>query len=342
MIEHMFDTIDLDTDPVAVLGDAVDTVAAEVGDDRSGVAVSQRLVGLLEARERLDAVITRLAGRWDRQRCWEADAALSGASWLAHRTPLPRHKAQRLIGNGRLTVDHQAVDDALTVGDVTSEHVEVITKVAGNHRRELVRDHIEVLVDSAAGLGVDDYATVTRRWAALADDQATNREFTQQHERRGLYLSSTLDGTVLVDGRFDPDAGATVITALDRLAPPDPVDSPDGPRSLPQRRADVLVDLCHHNLTGTTTNNHNDPDNNSNDSNDSNSNDGDGDDGGVAAPAAAPTTRAAARSALGSRAQVTKALAGLVVPEPAERRLVSTGSVQDLPPSCDSFCQMRP
>ena len=85
----------------------------------------------------------------------------------------------------------------------------------------------------------------------MADDQVTSREFSEQHQRRGLYLSATLDGTVIVDGRLDPDAGASVITVLDRLSPPDPADSPEGPRSLPQRRADALVDLCHQSLTGT-------------------------------------------------------------------------------------------
>jgi hypothetical protein len=237
----MFDTIDLDTDPITALRGAVETLATEDGDGWSSAGLSERLVGLLETRERLDAVITRLAGRWD-------------PSWLAYRSPLPRHKARRLIGNGRLTVDHEVVDDALTARDITTEHVEAITNVAGNHRKDLVADSIEVLVDSAAGLGVDDYGKVTRRWAALADDQVTNREFTKQHERRGLYLAATLDGTVLVDGRLAPDAGASVITALDRLAPPDPADAPDGPRSLPQRRADALVDLCHQNLTGNDRN----------------------------------------------------------------------------------------
>ena len=159
----MFDTIDLDTDSMTAFHDAVEAVASEDRDGWTGAVVSERLVGLLEARERLDAAITRLAGRWDRERCWEADAALSGTVWLARRAPIPRHKARRLIANGRLTVDHEVVDEALAAGDVTVEHVEVVTRVAGNHRKDLVTDHIGVLVDSAAGLRVDDYATVTRR-----------------------------------------------------------------------------------------------------------------------------------------------------------------------------------
>jgi hypothetical protein len=44
--------------------------------------------------------------------------------------------------------------------------------------------------------------------------------------------------------RLDPTGGQTLLNRLDHLAPPDPVDTPDGPRSLAPRRADALIELA--------------------------------------------------------------------------------------------------
>ncbi len=53
-----------------------------------------------------------------------------------------------------------------------------------------------------------------------------------------------MDGRL--DGNFslDPISGATLLGAVDHLAPPDPVDAPDGPRSLAERRGDALAALA--------------------------------------------------------------------------------------------------
>jgi hypothetical protein len=55
---------------------------------------------------------------------------------------------------------------------------------------------------------------------------------------------------VLLDGTLPATEGATVIAALDSLASPDPADTPDGPRSLSQRRQNALVDFATRHLNG--------------------------------------------------------------------------------------------
>jgi hypothetical protein len=52
------------------------------------------------------------------------------------------------------------------------------------------------------------------------------------------------------DFYLDPVAGAQLIGALDHEAPPDPEDTPDGPRSLSQRRADALCDIIGRHING--------------------------------------------------------------------------------------------
>jgi Domain of unknown function (DUF222) len=55
----------------------------------------------------------------------------------------------------------------------------------------------------------------------------------------------TLAGMVAIDGLLDPEAGETLLTALEPLARPA---SADDDRSSPQRRADALAELGRRNL----------------------------------------------------------------------------------------------
>jgi hypothetical protein len=94
---------------------------------------------------------------------------------------------------------------------------------------------------------------VMRQWAVLADDALAREDFAEKWDRRHLHASVGLDGWVTGDFLLDPVAAASLIAALDHQAPPDPADAPDGVRTLPQRRADALVDIVNrHNNGGRT------------------------------------------------------------------------------------------
>jgi hypothetical protein len=107
-----------------------------------------------------------------------------------------------------------------------------------------------VLVEQAAKLSLDDFGTLMRTWASLADDQLAKDEFAQKWERRHFCASTGLDGWVTGDFYLDPIAGQVLLTALDHIQPPDPQNTPDGPRPLPQRRADAATDLANWYLNG--------------------------------------------------------------------------------------------
>ena len=73
-----------------------------------------------------------------------------------------------------------------------------------------------------------------------ADDQAERR-----HQRRGVWLSSTWEGMVALNGLLDPEAGQTLLAALEPLARPA---GATDERSGSQRRADALVELARRSL----------------------------------------------------------------------------------------------
>ena len=79
----------------------------------------------------------------------------------------------------------------------------------------------------------------------VADPDHTNDQAERRHQQRGLWLASTWEGMVAVNGLLDPEAGQTLVAALEPLARP--VDSPDT-RSGGQRRADALAELARRSL----------------------------------------------------------------------------------------------
>jgi hypothetical protein len=77
-------------------------------------------------------------------------------------------------------------------------------------------------------------------WPHVAAAQAERRQ-----RRRGWWLASTWEGMVALDGLVDPEAGQSLVAALEPLARPA---GATDERSGSQRRADALVELARRSL----------------------------------------------------------------------------------------------
>jgi hypothetical protein len=77
----------------------------------------------------------------------------------------------------------------------------------------------------------------------LADDELASIDAAKAFDRIELHVSRTLLGADLA-GFLDPQGSVTLTNALDLLEPPDPATSPDGVRTLSQRRGEGLVKLA--------------------------------------------------------------------------------------------------
>ena len=54
----------------------------------------------------------------------------------------------------------------------------------------------------------------------VLDPEAAADQADRQHQRRGRWLTATVDGLLAVDGRLEPEAGQTLLAALDPLSRP--------------------------------------------------------------------------------------------------------------------------
>jgi hypothetical protein len=211
----------------------------------SGPRLTSVLDGLEAARRRLDARYLAVLGEYDHRQVHAADGAISAATALEHRHGRDgRHLRRDVTTAGKLR-ELPLAAKTLGAGRITAEHVEELARVMTTKTRQAVIADEHRLVVMAQRLDVDRYRLALRHWKAHADPDGT--EDPNAHLRRELHLSQSLDGDWFLKGHLDPEAGATVKTAidgaLDELHRGDRGD--DGPSVPPAcRRADALVEVC--------------------------------------------------------------------------------------------------
>ena len=177
----------------------------------------------------------------------EGVQAGSTAAWLRHRLHMSPSTAAsfvrtaRALYRGPLTGTGQA----LTEGAISPAHASVLA-----HGTQDLPDHVAaeaepVLLEAARRLDPPRLRRAITHLRLVADPEGADAQAERRHQRRGLWLSSTWEGMVAVNGLLDPEAGQTLLAALEPLARPA---NADDTRTGGQRRADALAELARRNL----------------------------------------------------------------------------------------------
>jgi hypothetical protein len=234
---------------LAALTAAAEDLAAQ---DLSGLPDAVRAERVLELRRLLD----RLEGQWlqelagvDARGAAGADhdvQAGSTAGWLRTRLRMGASAAHtsvrtaRALFRGPLTQTAKALTD----GELSPAHASVLA--AGTHDlpSHTAVEAEPVLVEAARRLDPPRLRQVIGHLREVIDPDTTSQA-ERRHARRGLWLAPTLEGMVALDGLLEPEAGQTLLAALEPLARPH---SADDDRSGGQRRADALAELARRQL----------------------------------------------------------------------------------------------
>ena len=75
-----------------------------------------------------------------------------------------------------------------------------------------------VLLEAARRLDPPRLRRVVAHLQLVADPEGAASQAERRHVRRGLWLTPTLEGMVAVDGLLEPEAGQTLVAALEPLA----------------------------------------------------------------------------------------------------------------------------
>ena len=228
------------TGGVAGLAAALDALTVEDPADLPGGTLREQLVELLAIMNRLHAQLARRVALFDTQCGYATDGARSASAWLRMTGRLSPYAAGRLVSAGRLLARLPVLAEAADDGDVTSEHIDRIGRLAERVSPPVLASVERPLAELARTVDPRTLETACARVREHADPDGPRPDPHLDFQRRGI-TTSQFDGMLLVRGQLDPEGGAALQTALDALmGPPAPGDQ----RRAAQRRADALVELA--------------------------------------------------------------------------------------------------
>jgi Domain of unknown function (DUF222) len=165
----------------------------------------------------------------------------SCAAWLAWRVGLDMGAARERVRVARALEGLPRLAEALGRGELSYAKVRALTRVATPATEE------RLLAVGRAGTA-EHVERIVRGWRRV-DRQAEALEAKHRHDHRALHVYQDVDGTVVVRGRLEPEAGAALMQALQaardvqqaKAAKFDHMNVPAETRSFAQQQADALV-----------------------------------------------------------------------------------------------------
>ena len=205
----------------------------------------------------LRRLLDRLEGQWLRELAGvdgrgaagaEADTqALSTTSWLRNQLRMGAGAARQAVRTARALFRGplQATAQALAAGEVSPAHAAVLAHGSGDLPVATTAEAEPVLLEAARRLDPRRLRRVVNHLRYVADPDAAEQEQQRRFDRRGVWLAPTWEGMVALGGLLDPEAGQTLLAALEPLARPT---SADDERLGSQRNADALAELARRSL----------------------------------------------------------------------------------------------
>ncbi|MGI8939077.1 MAG: DUF222 domain-containing protein [Iamia sp.] len=180
----------------------------------------QRLLDLHKLKAEVEGALSATTGAFDAKKAWTADAARSGAGWLAGRVDMGRKKAASEVLLARDLRSMPVVEAAALAGDLGRDKVHLLAKARTPELEEVFADQECFLVGEVVGLTMADAAMFLRAWQARAREMVgwTDPDGPEPPDapRAAADLSSSFEGRWILDGEFDAEHGAiinSVITA---------------------------------------------------------------------------------------------------------------------------------
>jgi hypothetical protein len=148
--------------------------------------------------------------------------APSTASWLRGRLRLGAGTATESVRTARALFrgSLSATAQALTGGQIAPTHARVLAQGTHQLPDQVAAEAEPVLLEAAARLDPPQLRQAVGYLRQIVDPEGAARDHQRRHQRRGLWLSATLDNLVAVDGLLEAEAGQTVLAALEPLARP--------------------------------------------------------------------------------------------------------------------------
>ncbi|MDX6213848.1 MAG: hypothetical protein QOF82_2935, partial [Frankiales bacterium] len=130
--------------------------------------------------------------------------------------------------------------DVLAAGKIGVEHLQAVAGGAARVPAAVLAGHDHTLRNLAPHARPSEMRRAAAKIQACHDEESVAAVARHVHDSRYLSLARTFGGAYHLDGLLDPEAGASLVTALDALMAPR---GAEDTRTPAQRRADALTEL---------------------------------------------------------------------------------------------------
>jgi hypothetical protein len=226
------------------LRSAVESLRSEELADRPDALIQEDFLELHRVSELLELERLRRLEEIDRRRLFEREGHLSAASWLASTCNVGRGTARAQVRVAGALKDMPTTRRALESGEVSMSAARVLTAARDTDPVAFARSEAQ-LVQAARLHRVADLQRVTSFWREQVGRERGPDGDDGLRARRRLHASVTFEGMVRLDGDLDPESGETLLSALGAVMDAGAKgQGEDDPRSVAQRRADALHEIC--------------------------------------------------------------------------------------------------
>jgi len=171
-------------------------------------------VGVVRAM--LDAVECELVAAYDSSKEWKVTGDGSPAARIAHLSHSRKGTISKRCHLGRRLRTMPHTEAAFALGDITIDHVDVLSRA--NLPSLAVRFALdeERLVGYARDLGFDEFCAKVAIWRDVVAPEDAEERALSQHEARDMHWSKSFEGMGRIDGWMDNLGYHEVHTELDR------------------------------------------------------------------------------------------------------------------------------
>ena len=170
---------------------------------------SEALVDLARLKAQIESAELAMTARWDADKAWALDGALSGAVWLRANLGVTAGAARSQVRTARVLQTAPILARAYAVGELTTNRVQRLAALAAGDAGELFARDEATLVIAAIGLDDAGVHRLDRHWEACALDELSEPDSgtDRQAARQRMRVSRDFHGNVIGDLRLAPVDG---------------------------------------------------------------------------------------------------------------------------------------
>jgi hypothetical protein len=194
---------------LAALTAAIDAFLAQDLDGLTDAALTEEILELRPQIDRLEAGWLRHLAAVDARGAAGAEQDRqfgSTAAWLRTRLRMAATTATSQVRTARALFPGPLPESgtALCAGDISAAHAEVLAASTLHQPDHVVMDAEATLLESARRLDPTGLGQVVTHFAYTIDPDRADQQAQRRYERRGLWLTVTLDRMVAVRGIMPP------------------------------------------------------------------------------------------------------------------------------------------